>query len=185
MGDPIIVGGRADARTPGANRGRTLMRSSRCGGWAAGTVVAVALVSLMGGRPASAESQKAAAIDLGQKLYTQYCASCHGADGKGNGPAAAKLDPKPTDLTQLAKRNGGKFPFYETMVSIEGRSPTAQQENTDLPGVAAAHGDPKMPVWGEVFSRDELSKGTSMDLQMQATGKIMMITEYLQSIQAK
>jgi hypothetical protein len=30
-----------------------------------------------------------------------------------------------------------------------------------------------------------LSKGTSMDLQMQATGKIMLLTEYLQSIQAK
>ena len=50
---------------------------------------------------------------LGQKLYTQYCASCHGADGKGNGPEAAKLNPKPGDLTQIAKKNGGKFPFYE------------------------------------------------------------------------
>lgn len=155
---------------------------SRCGGLV-GTVVAVAVVELLGARPAMAVSQ--AAIDLGQKLYTQYCASCHGADGKGNGPAAAKLTPKPTDLTQLAKRNGGKFPFYETMLSIEGRSPTGQDENTDLPGIAAAHGDSKMPVWGEIFSRDELSKGTSSDLQLQATGKIMMITEYLQSIQAK
>lgn len=159
-----------------------MMRSSRCGGLA-GIVVAVAVVGLMSGRPAMAVSQSA--IDLGQKLYTQYCASCHGADGKGNGPAAAKLNPKPTDLTQLAKRNGGKFPFYETMLSIEGRSPTGQDENTDLPGIAAAHGDSKMPVWGEIFSRDELSKGTSSDLQLQATGKIMMITEYLQSIQAK
>ena len=110
------------------------MRSSRCGGVVAGTVVAVAVVGLIGGRPALATSQKTQAVDLGQKLYTQYCASCHGADGKGNGPAAAKLNPKPTDLTQLAKRNGGKFPFYETMLSIEGRSPTGQDENTDLPG---------------------------------------------------
>jgi len=159
-----------------------MKRSSRCGGLA-GTVVAVAVGGLMGGGPAWATSQ--AAVDLGQKLYTQYCASCRGADGKGNGPAAAKLDPKPTDLTQLAKRNGGKFPFYETMLSIEGRSPTGQDQDTDLPGIAAAHGDAKMPVWGEVFSRDALSNGTSMDLQLQATGKIMMITEYLQSIQAK
>ena len=42
-----------------------------------------------------------------------------------------------------------------------------------------------MPAWGEVFSRQELSKGTSLDLQLQTTGKIMMITEDLQSIQAK
>jgi mono/diheme cytochrome c family protein len=159
-----------------------MTHSSRCGGLA-GTVVVVAVVGLTGGGAASAESR--AAIALGQKLYTQYCASCHGADGKGNGPAGAKLDPKPADLTQLAKRNRGKFPFYETMLSIEGRTPTEQDPNSDLPGIAAAHGDAKMPVWGEVFSRDELSKGTSSDLQLQATGKIMMITEYLQSIQAK
>jgi hypothetical protein len=42
-----------------------------------------------------------------------------------------------------------------------------------------------MPVWGEVFSREELAKGTSLDLQLRTTGKIMLITEYVQSIQAK
>jgi mono/diheme cytochrome c family protein len=145
--------------------------------------VVVAVVAVAHGRPARAANE--AAVNLGQKLYTQYCASCHGADGKGNGPNAANLTPKPTDLTQLAKRNGGKFPFYETMLSIEGRSPTGQEQDTDLPGIAKAHGDSKMPVWGEVFSREELSKGTSLDLQMQTTGKIMLITEYLQSILAK
>ena len=158
------------------------MRSNR-GGGLAGAVVAVSIAALLQIGTARAESQ--AAVQLGQKLYTQYCASCHGADGKGNGPASAKLDPKATDLTQLAKRNGGKFPFYETMLSIEGRSPTNQDQDTDLPGNAAAHGKSSMPVWGEVFSREELSQGTPMDLQMQATGKIMLITEYLQSIQAK
>jgi len=162
-----------------------MIRNSGCGGlWAA--AVALAMVAGFGGAAAADDP----AVALGQKLYTQYCASCHGADGKGNGPEAAKLDPKPGDLTQIAKKNGGKFPFYETMLLISGRSATAQDQNTDLPGLSPgnipkAHGDPKMPVWGEVFSREELSKGTSMDLQMQATGKIMLITEYLQSIQAK
>jgi len=162
-----------------------MIRNSGCGGlWAA--AVALVMVAGFGGAAAADDP----AVALGQKLYTQYCASCHGADGKGNGPEAAKLDPKPGDLTQIAKKNGGKFPFYETMLLISGRSATAQDQNTDLPGLSPgnipkAHGDPKMPVWGEVFSREELSKGTSMDLQMQATGKIMLITEYLQSIQAK
>jgi mono/diheme cytochrome c family protein len=160
------------------------MRSNR-GGGLAGAVVAVSVAALLQSGPAGAESQSQSAVELGGKLYTQYCASCHGADGKGNGPAAAKLDPKPNDLTQLAKRNNGKFPFYETMLSIEGRSAMHQDQNTDLPGNPEAHGKSSMPVWGEVFSRDELSKGTGMDLQMQATGKIMLITEYLQSIQAK
>jgi mono/diheme cytochrome c family protein len=124
-------------------------------------------------------------VAQGQQLYTQYCASCHGAGGKGDGPKAASTTPKASDLTQIAKRNGGKFPFYETMLLIEGRSPTAQDQDTSLPGLPQAHGAAKMPVWGEVFSREELSKGSALDLQLQTTGKIMMITEYLQSIQAK
>ena len=85
----------------------------------------------------------------------------------------------------FAKQNGGKFPFYEVMETINGRAPTGQNEDASLPGLPKAHGDAAMPVWGEVFSRQELSKGTSLDLQLQATGRIMMITEYLQSIQAK
>lgn len=159
-----------------------MMRSSRCGGLAV-TVVAVAVVGMVGGRPARGVED--AAVAQGQKLYTQYCASCHGANGTGNGPSASTLNPKPSDLTQIAKRNGGKFPFYETMQVINGRSPVSQSGNASLPGLPKAHGDAKMPVWGEVFSREELAKGTSLDLQLQATGKIMMITEYLQSIQAK
>jgi mono/diheme cytochrome c family protein len=41
----------------------------------------------------------AAAIVRGQALYGPHCASCHGPDGQGNGPAAAALRVKPTDLT--------------------------------------------------------------------------------------
>jgi mono/diheme cytochrome c family protein len=163
-----------------------MKRNSGCGGpWA---IVATVAMSVCAAAPAPAFGADDPAVALGQKLYTQYCASCHGPDGKGNGPAGAKLDPKPSDLTQIAKKNGGKFPFYETMLLISGRDPQGQNQDTDLPGLAGvpkAHGDPKMPVWGEVFSREELSKGTSLDLQMATTGKIMLITEYLQSIQAK
>jgi mono/diheme cytochrome c family protein len=163
-----------------------MMRNSGCGElWAIAATAVVAGLSVAAPARATQHDQ---AVALGQKLYTQYCASCHGAAGKGDGAAGAKLDPKPTDLTQIAKKNGGKFPFYETMLLISGRDPQGQDQDTDLPGLAGvpkAHGDPKMPVWGEVFSREELSKGTSLDLQMQTTGKIMLITEYLQSIQAK
>lgn len=34
-----------------------------------------------------------------QDLFTQRCVTCHGADGKGSGPAAASLNPKPRDYT--------------------------------------------------------------------------------------
>lgn len=35
----------------------------------------------------------------GQKIYTTYCAPCHGLKGKGDGAAAASLSPKPADHT--------------------------------------------------------------------------------------
>ncbi len=148
-----------------------------------GLVVSMGVVSMMVATDVAHADDPG--VTHGQQLFQKYCVSCHGADGKGGGAAAAKLDPKPTDLTLLAKRNGGKFPFYETMLSIEGRSTTGQDEDTSLPGNASAHGSNAMPVWGEVFSRQELSKGSSLDLQLQTTGKIMMLTEYIQSIQAK
>ena len=39
-------------------------------------------------------------LALGQTTYLEYCIQCHGADGKGNGPAAPGLLPPPRDLTQ-------------------------------------------------------------------------------------
>jgi mono/diheme cytochrome c family protein len=157
-----------------------MMRSSRWGGLA---VTAAAVIGLVGARPVAGAEDPG--VVQGQKLYNKYCASCHGPGGKGDGPQAASTTPKASDLTQIAKRNGGKFPFYEVMLLIEGRSPTSQASDASLPGLPKAHGDPKMPVWGEVFSRQEMSSGTSLDLQLQTTGKIMEITEFVQSIQAK
>jgi mono/diheme cytochrome c family protein len=38
-------------------------------------------------------------IDQGAKVAKVNCASCHGPMGKGNGPAAVALNPKPADWT--------------------------------------------------------------------------------------
>jgi len=35
----------------------------------------------------------------GQVVYAKECLSCHGEQGKGNGPAAKDLNPKPRDLS--------------------------------------------------------------------------------------
>jgi mono/diheme cytochrome c family protein len=148
-----------------------------------GLVVRAVLVAGMMSSAARADDQ--AAIAQGKVLYGEYCASCHGAGGTGDGADGATLTPKPTDLTQIAKRNGGKFPFYEVMLQISGRTPTDQDQDASLPGSVSAHAGMKMPSWGRIFAQQELSEGTSLDLQLQTTGKIMLITEYLQSIQAK
>jgi mono/diheme cytochrome c family protein len=77
----------------------------------------------------------------GKSLYTTYCATCHGTEGKGNGPFASSMKKRPADLTQLAKQNQGTYPAERVAKTIDGR------EN------AGAHGYSDMPVWGDAFSK--------------------------------
>jgi len=56
----------------------------------------------------------------GAKLYAQNCAGCHGVSGRGDGPEAADLPYAPSDLTQIARRNGGVFPTGDVMAAIHG-----------------------------------------------------------------
>ncbi len=46
-----------------------------------------------------------ASIRRGEKLYNQYCASCHGPKGRGDGPAGAALNPRPADLAAMAPQH--------------------------------------------------------------------------------
>lgn len=80
----------------------------------------------------------------GAELYATYCASCHGADGRGHGPVAPALRTPPSDLTALARRNGGRFDDRAVLRAIDGGSEIE------------AHGTREMPVWGAVF-QEELS----------------------------
>jgi mono/diheme cytochrome c family protein len=102
----------------------------------------------------------------GPDLYQRYCAVCHGKDGKGGGPAAAALKASPTDLTQLAKSNGGKFPLGAVRQSLGGGSSTP------------AHGSEEMPIWGPVF------RAMSPDENI-AKLRVDNLLRYLESIQQK
>ncbi len=44
-------------------------------------------------------ADSAANVADGKKLYLARCAACHGDSGRGDGPAAAQLNPPPSDLT--------------------------------------------------------------------------------------
>lgn len=103
----------------------------------------------------------------GKEMFTSYCASCHGKDAKGNGPAANALKQLPADLTTLAKRNGGKYPADKVTSILRGQT------------TLMAHGDQEMPVWGPVFWR--LSQGHEEQVQM----RIGNLNRYLESLQEK
>src|ERR1019366_10393602 len=75
----------------------------------------------------------------GQQMYVTYCAVCHGADGRGNGPAARALKAPPADLTTLSQRNGGVFP--------ENHVNSVLQFGSENP----AHGSADMPIWGDLM----------------------------------
>jgi mono/diheme cytochrome c family protein len=82
----------------------------------------------------------------GAALYQRHCASCHGADGRGEGPVAATLRTPPTDLTRLAQASSGRFDETAVMMAIDGRRSVAE------------HGPREMPVWGAVFQAEHVGE---------------------------
>ena len=100
----------------------------------------------------------------GKDSFQAYCAVCHGADGKGNGPAAPAMKVPVPDLTRIAQRNKGKFNPLAVEYIVKGTG------KTDTP----AHGVETMPIWGEVFRTEERSR---------ATLRISNLVKYVESIQ--
>ncbi len=125
-------------------------------------VATAVLSSLLGVQSASAES-------AGQNEYMIACAGCHGVSGKGDGPLAGLLKAETPDLTALAERNGGEFPFEYTLFMIDRRN------------VIPVHGD-DMPIWGERFQVSATSQ-RGETAEMVARGRILSLVYYLESIQ--
>lgn len=102
-----------------------------------------------------------------RESYNQYCAVCHGTTGKGDGPAAVALKKAPTDLTQLAKKNGGKFPEAKVSHYISGQE------------TVAAHGTRDMPIWGQIFHSIDAQDKMKDDL------RVHNLVTYVQSLQVE
>jgi mono/diheme cytochrome c family protein len=103
----------------------------------------------------------------GQDLFSFYCSSCHGRDGKGNGPVAPVLKVPPADLTTLRRRNGGIFPKERLVGFVAGGG-------TMLSG---AHGSNEMPVWGPIFMTLDPSDRLTVI-------RIENVVQYLETIQS-
>ena len=103
----------------------------------------------------------------GKAMFTSYCAPCHGAEGRGNGPVAPALTEQPTDLTGLAKANHGRFP--DTHIVAVLRFGTTVQ----------GHGSAEMPVWGSIFAK--MSKVNSQEKDLRTAN----LCHYIEGLQVR
>ncbi|UZD53613.1 c-type cytochrome [Caldimonas aquatica] len=119
-------------------------------------------------------AQKIERIDFGKREFDANCASCHGISGKGNGPLAAVLTTRPTDLTQLAKRNDGVLPMARLYEVIDGA-------NVPL------HGTREMPVWGRDYKVEAANYYFEVpyDPEAYVRTRILALLEYISRLQAK
>ena len=97
-----------------------------------------------------------------------HCASCHGMEGRGDGPVAPLMKVPVPDLTRIAARRGGRFPREEIARVIDGLSPFA------------AHGTRNMPVWGYEFFDPRLE---DREAEAAVNERVDHLVEYIASIQ--
>ena len=103
----------------------------------------------------------------GKEMFRGYCAPCHGADGRGAGPAASALKARPTDLTTLTRSNHGKFPDTHVV--------TVLQFGLEQ----GAHGTASMPTWGPILGT--MNRTNLQDKQL----RISNLARYLETIQER
>jgi mono/diheme cytochrome c family protein len=117
-------------------------------------------------KPPDSEKQQTLIRSVeGVDLYRAYCASCHGKNGKGNGPVAPALKATVPDLTVIAKNNRGQFPVARVRSILMGEE-----------GMIASHGSREMPVWGPLFHDEK----APVDL---GPVRLNNLVNYLESIQ--
>jgi mono/diheme cytochrome c family protein len=130
--------------------------------------VLLCVVSVSGQSAADDPQLPSGYVPSGKVMYKQYCASCHGLDATGHGPASTLLKVPPANLTTLANRHGGKFPYeYVSGVLRFGVGPTI------------LHGSSDMPIWGPIF--EYFDKNNERIVQQ----RIKNLCDYLASLQEK
>ena len=84
----------------------------------------------------AAAKVKAADAARGAQVFAQYCATCHGPTGLGDGPVGKTLNPPPRNFQEA------KFKYGNT-----------DQDHFDVitNGAASKGGSPLMAPWGKVI----------------------------------
>ncbi len=115
-------------------------------------------------------AQPALAQDLGEQTYFEACGGCHGEAADGDGPMTEILLVTVPDLTTLAARNGGEFPWLKVVDIVDGRS------------ALRAHGGP-MPVFGAMFRGDTVAADAPDGSPVITSRRVLAVVDYLISIQ--
>jgi len=103
----------------------------------------------------------------GKAMYASYCATCHGIDGKGNGPLSSSLKRTPPNLTLLSRKNGGAYPSTRVVAVIG--------HGTSVSG----HDKAGMPVWAPAL--DTIDQNNKLDTPL----RISNLSKYLETLQVK
>ena len=113
-------------------------------------------------------------LDLGKRDFRTKCASCHGAEGMGDGTLGEFLTLAVPDLTKLSKLNAGKFPEERVTEVIDGRADVK------------VHGMRDMPVWGDWFDAEAVSQDTDREArELVVQDRVRSLVGYIKSIQMK
>lgn len=108
-------------------------------------------------------------VTTGAGDYRALCADCHGADARGNGPAAAGLSPAPPDLTLIARAHDGAYPRAQVMSRIY--------------GYTMGSSDSPMPAFGDLLEGRTVLYDTGDGRQTPTPWRLVALSEYLERLQ--
>lgn len=109
-------------------------------------------------------------VDEGRQIFRDYCVTCHGMEGRGDGPMTQVLTIVPPDLTRLSTDEGGVFPVSRVVARIDGRMPIL------------GHGGP-MPVFGDLFDGQAGALDSETGAPILTSQAMVAVVEYLKTLQ--
>ena len=147
------------------------MRAKICLALIAALLAAAAAPLALASPQDEATASQTVKVFKGKVTYRIYCSNCHGDTGHGDGNLAELLSVKPSDLTAIARNNGGVFPTETIVKYVDGRE--------EVKG----HGRKEMPVWGDAFKQSLQPSWTEETDDERARRKIDEVVAYVESIQ--